>query len=217
MHCGLCGFFYPHRVPAVRSTWGPYAQGALRRRWDRIYLDCIRMLVPWLCRGMSHWLVALFAEGIAIPCIEAVCLLSSRHGCPCSCLFGPTHAVQGELLTLVTRLVTQGVLLCVIDISWLSLGKNSFVMMQGAWQLIVDTSGMLVPGGLTLPHNQQHISNRYLGSSVTFEVAKASGPCGSIRLVKLVSRNQLSPHKRRSGYEIGRKLMKNIRIGQIWG
>ena len=116
------------------------------------------MLVPWLCRGMSLWLVALVAEGIAIPCFEAVCLLSSRHGCPRSCLFGPTHAVQGELITLATRFITQGVLLCVIDISRVSLGKNPFVMMQGARQLIVDTSGMLVPGGLTLPHNQQHIA-----------------------------------------------------------
>ena len=119
------------------------------------------MLGPWLCRGMSLWLVALFAEGIAIPCYEAVCLLSSRHGCPHSCLIGQTHAGQGGLIPLASQLFSQGVLLRGTDISWVSLcvpirpGKNSFVMMQGARRLIVGTPGMLVPGGLTLPHNQQ--------------------------------------------------------------
>ena len=119
------------------------------------------MLGPWLCCGMSLWLVALFAEGIAIPCYEAVCLLSSRHGCPHSCLIGQTHAGQGGLIPLASQLFSQGVLLRGIDISWVSLcvpirpGKNSFVMMQGARRLIVGTPGMLVPGGLTLPHNQK--------------------------------------------------------------
>ena len=51
----------------------------------------------------------------------------------------------------------------------------------------------------------------YLPEMPTFEILKPSGPCGSIRLVKLVSKNPFSQHTRLSGYEMGPKRLKNMK------
>ena len=64
------------------------------------------------------------------------------------------------------------------------------------------------------PWNKVGPGNR-VGPVNNFEIPKPSASCGSIRLVKLVSKSPLSHHLRLSGYEVEETQLKILETGEV--